>query len=313
MAKKTNCGQCNNSVGKKAKALQCEICEKWFHTTCEGINDKTYELITEDSSSGTPKLHWYCTKTCSDAVSKYIVRLSNLEEQVQKLTSRIERMEKGELSDQLVEAVKKVASECQPKQTVLDNQAQGQAKEQELTEKITSQGVKEVQERERRKANLVWFGITENNSEDVAVRTKADKKKVEDICSDTFGEKIETVSCKRLGRRDKDVKGARPLLITLQDDTQVRKILKEARKLRDKEENNGIYVKKDSTPLERANLKRLLEIRNQRRENTKQNNGTEIWVIRNEEVVDISKKPTYAEALTKAASNSEETSPKRQN
>ena len=108
------------------------------------------------------------------------------------------------------------------------------------------------------------------------------------------------ISCKRLGKKDTEAKGVRPLLVTHHEETQVKKILREAKSLRDKEKYKGIYVKKDSTPLERQNLKRLLTLRDQRREDTKKKNGTEIWVIRNEDVVDISKAPSYAEILMRS-------------
>ena len=51
----------------------------------------------------------------------------------------------------------------------------------------------------------------------------------------------------------------RPMLVTVKDKSQENRILKEARKLKDVDEFKNVYIKKDSTPLERQEMKNLIE------------------------------------------------------
>ena len=38
------CGQCTKHVGEKDNEIQCELCECWFHTACEGVSDEMYKV-----------------------------------------------------------------------------------------------------------------------------------------------------------------------------------------------------------------------------------------------------------------------------
>jgi hypothetical protein len=62
---------------------------------------------------------------------------------------------------------------------------------------------------------------------------------------------IDVTACKRL--RSKDAANTcRPLLVTVKDSVQVWSVLKTARKLGESADYKSVFVKKDSTPLERA-------------------------------------------------------------
>ena len=49
-------------------------------------------------------------------------------------------------------------------------------------------------------------------------------------------------------------------------------------------------MKKDCTPLERTEMKRLMEERNKKREETKTTGGNENWIIRQGKVVNVTRK-----------------------
>ena len=57
---------------------------------------------------------------------------------------------------------------------------------------------------------------------------------------------------------------SRPLLVTVKSSEEISQILKAARKLCNSTEFKAIFVKKDSTLLEQAEIKKLLEDRNKR-------------------------------------------------
>ena len=80
-----------------------------------------------------------------------------------------------------------------------------------------------------------------------------------DLCGRALEVDVEVASCNRL--RAKNTGEPHPLLMTLKGSSKVGGILRGARKLRGCTGFSGIFVKKDRTPLERAEMKRLLEER----------------------------------------------------
>ena len=88
-SKKKYCGICSATVLKKDKALQCELCEFWYHTSCEKMDDDTYDLIIKDRAKEVPMIHWYCSKQCNKVASKYLGGVLHLEREVQKLTKKL--------------------------------------------------------------------------------------------------------------------------------------------------------------------------------------------------------------------------------
>ena len=59
------CGRCRKIVKRGDDALECEICQQWFHVKCEEISKAQYKVMLECNKEGKKKtkLHWYC-KTC---------------------------------------------------------------------------------------------------------------------------------------------------------------------------------------------------------------------------------------------------------
>ena len=51
------CGTCRNQVGEKDKALECDVCTQWFHTRCQSVSDKLYEILAEEEGN----CSWYCS------------------------------------------------------------------------------------------------------------------------------------------------------------------------------------------------------------------------------------------------------------
>ena len=80
-----------------------------------------------------------------------------------------------------------------------------------------------------------------------------------DLCGRALEVDGKVAFCNRL--RAKNTGEPVPLLMTLKDSSKVGGVLGEARKLRVCTEFSGIFVKKDCTPLERAEMKRVIEER----------------------------------------------------
>ena len=51
------CRNCQKEVFEEGDALQCEICQLWFHIKCQKINAKTYKFLSSQYDQG---LHLFC-------------------------------------------------------------------------------------------------------------------------------------------------------------------------------------------------------------------------------------------------------------
>ena len=47
------CGICSKTVGKRMKAVQCDLCNYWNHIKCDNVDNKTYESLKKSDQSQT--------------------------------------------------------------------------------------------------------------------------------------------------------------------------------------------------------------------------------------------------------------------
>jgi hypothetical protein len=131
-------------------------------------------------------------------------------------------------------------------------------KEMELKNKtadlseVASESSRELVDKDRRKANLIWFGIPESTASDAKDRVMYGTAFVVDCCSKVLYTSIDVTSCKRLRLKDTAANTFRPLLVTVKDSVKFWSVLKTARKLGESADYKSVFVKKDSIPLERA-------------------------------------------------------------
>lgn len=153
---------------------------------------------------------------------------------------------------------------------------------------VVQLSAREMEDRKSRETKLVWFGIPEKDSEDVEVRKKADLSFVTELGQKVFKfEKGVFKNAVRLGKRaGKD----RPLLTVVDTSDRVGEILRGARTFRSQQEYSNISVKKDMTPLEREEQRRLVSVRNQKREEAEKNETGEWFIIRKGRVVNVTRR-----------------------
>ena len=156
--------------------------------------------------------------------------------------------------------------------------------DQLLDEKVDDKN-KEMEERERRKKNLVVFGIPENNNADPVERKKHDTEKFSSVCNELGVPEVssEILNSFRLGATNPKNE-PRPLKIILKSEEQKRKILSKARNLKTSPNIHfqKIDVKPDLTLKERAIRKELvIQLK------ARQSKGETGLVIRNGKIVQI--------------------------
>jgi hypothetical protein len=95
---------------------------------------------------------------------------------------------------------------------------------------------------------------------------------VAECYSKVLNTSIELTSCKMLRSKDAATNTFRPLLVTVKDPAQVWSVLKTARKLGKSADYKSVFVKKDSTPLERMVFRKKWQERIRRKSTENQVN-----------------------------------------
>ena len=65
-SKDEKCGTCKKMVTDDTNGLQCELCNTWYHTKCQGVQDSLYQALNEYST----EIFWFC-KQCKQGAEKF--------------------------------------------------------------------------------------------------------------------------------------------------------------------------------------------------------------------------------------------------
>ena len=274
-----NCVTCKVSITDDTPALNCDGCgEVWKCSACLGLDEEIYAMLVHSASS----LKWLCDK-CDSAIlnretkvpdkvmeileeilqrSKTIEeRLSNIEATMEEkadkatvcdLERRMEALE-HKINDEIKTDLKKMNE--QMKNVVVDKDEGNHNHLAKLDTNVSDNvelSVKEMQDRDRRKENLVIFNVPESSSEDREERKLYDISEVLDIFKD---QKTDTPVSNpvRLGLKPSDNKYPRPLRVTVPDEETKWRVVKEAKNLATtgKENHVRVFIKRDMTRFER--------------------------------------------------------------
>lgn len=242
------CKYCKEISLSEVQTVTCERCEDLICISCSKLSSKEYSFLQKSKL-----LHWFC-RDCE----KPTLGARKREELVE------EHGNESKLLNDVVNSLSEMVRSLSDKLSLLCNElteVKAQLKNTEEKEvknktadlsEVANDSSRELLDRERRKANLVWFGIPESNASDAKDRVMDDSAFVVDCCSKVLNTSIDVISCKRLRSKDTAGNTVRPLLVTVKDSAQVWSVLKTARKLGESADYKSVFVKKDSTPLERA-------------------------------------------------------------
>lgn len=251
---KAKCPDCSKLVGDKDSGVKCEVCDEWFHSKCQNVPDDTYQFMMDNKS-----MHWYCV-TCNKSVGKILKVLSKLEARQDKVEEEIAKLN-SELAS-IKGEVKEVKEMAEKAETRLDVAIEAKL----IAEKIDSsfdsrvevkvknikEDVAESMEIEKRKENLIFFGVKETVSDQQVNDEKhPDWFMIEEILK--VGLKLDAnrhvADVTRIGRY---VAGkVRPVRVKVTSFESRSEILKRARTLKDCEEFKRIFVAPDLTQKQR--------------------------------------------------------------
>ena len=212
------CGACNQPVPEDAKALECQLCDLWYHIECEGIAVDKYELLEPVREL----VKWFCKK-CDRTFAKMKQEINSLKTRVTELETRMET----KINDKISEVVGERMERDRRKNNLMyfdlpeaPNSVKGKDRETHDLELLESLG-NGIQAKE---LNI---------------------------------EEAKVVSTFRLGKKREDGT-IRPLCVQLSDPKLKFSVIAAARKLRNAKDWRGdVFIAPDLTKLQRAEGKKL--------------------------------------------------------
>ena len=296
------CGACNEDVVGKEKAMQCDLCNRWVHNACCSMPDDLYKTLVKHEKKNIG-IKWFC-KVCELHFGKVKLEIKAIAERQVEVESKQATMEVSltEARREIVELKKEFKEFVREKQQNEEKDSEKvEGKIDEIKEEISeikrsysemAQGgnqaglvmprgitntpnriikveVSELMERDKRKNNLVIFGIEETNDEN------ATKVKINEI---TRAVGLDENKIKYFGRVGRLVAGAKPRIVRVvcEDAETKRRFLKESNRLKTMEGFANTYVAIDLTKAQQVQDKNLRDKLKEYRESNKEariNNG----------------------------------------
>ena len=316
------CGGCGAIVAGD-QMIECERCLKWLCKNCSTLDDTSLDFFGQHKI-----MHWYCPpcnapamkavtsdnlieqrcKAYYDSFKEEVLQMINtnvgqVKASLETTENKLRNEQKDQndkltkLNDDLVKRMDKLdqgPNSLETKFEELNSKLNKEPKDLDkyLKEKIqeaTEDSVKEMSDRENRKCNIILFNVKESEHVDTENRKKDDAEATRGILRKM---NVDTPLSKptRLGQGTKP----RPLRVTLPSQGDVMKVMKEAAKMRDKEDLKDIFINRDLTPLERTNLKKLLEEKKRRNKIAEEAGEDTSWTIRGNKLVKMPQKKAQA-------------------
>ena len=259
---KSECKGCQKNFDKQ-KRMECGFCENGYCQPCSSLSKSTFDAIYSCGSAS-----WYCNH-CIHAipgVQRLLVRMGNVETDVESLKERVETLEKREL--------------------VSNDQIKG----------LVTEEMAERKEVETRRLNLVCLNLPESRKDDPKDRQEEDHDFLFNVLENKMNldmGAIEISKVVRLGKREAGQTKRRPIRFTVNQFDHKRQILKANNLLRKSEDvvYSNIYFTPDLTKNQR---KHAYELRVERR--SRENNGERDLKISRGKIVTVGKETNKDES-----------------
>ena len=217
MPGKYPCFKCDKEVtskGAAAKAVQCGYCKLWVHQGCLKICDEVYNWIAQQQ-------HFICDN-CKHSASE-------TKQQLMGFTTRLEELEERDKQRE-----KEIADINKRLELVSNKVESGGGATIDMAHNSELSVLRELNERESKKSNLVIHSIPESDSRIGSERKEHDLQMLTDILSQIKQNDVEVdkdVSfITRLGEQNPDK--PRPLLLKLKTEVMKENILHNAKHLK---------------------------------------------------------------------------------
>ena len=238
---------CKKAVTSEHKSIQCQTCELWVHADCQGLTDEVLNILVDTERYG--GICWHCDSCLASSarLEKSVIalekRMKDVENVSEKHTGEIKRI------DDNVELLRKELEEERNKR---------KEAEQHRDENIITK--EEYREREARRCNVILHRVKEPAEEmrSAGERKDHDLEECRKIfCILNMEEEARTgiKVCRRIGEWGQE---PRPLVVVLRTEEARRRLLEDARKLRNTEYQD-VGIVPDLTVQQRREEQHMLE------------------------------------------------------
>ena len=251
-SEKADCPICKKIVKDKSNGVQCDRCDAWYHAGCQKITMKFYQSLQECKEE-----KWFC-KTCHSEIKQLENTLKMLRSENKDLRERIKTLEeKWEL---FKEELKEETVKCTLERVSVE----------------IGKHFEEMEERNKRKNNVVLYNVPESQSEGPQERQTDDMVQCCDVFEGSLKVNVSIESVVRLGKKEEGRK--RPLLVKLSSEREKKNILANAKNLKDERNpwKKRVGIARDMTKMEREQ-----DIQAREELKIKRAAGDHTWYVKN--------------------------------
>ena len=274
----SDCWKCRmclkNFCDDNDKLAVCERCSKPVCLACSDLSEKDYANL---SSENCPFL-WCCQvckapalkamKTDNDIEQKckeqFELLSSELREEMKSMKDRIDSLEKKNdppnlkqtISELIQEKLSEIKGSGESSERTYANVVAGADGTKKDNSQIVKDSIGEINDRERRKLNIIIYNVEESKSDDLEERKKHDLKEANDLVKEIgVNDRVNISRPVRLfkSKKPEHVNKPRPLRVMVESEEQRRLILQGLKNVEEgkKSKLKTIFMKRDMTPLER--------------------------------------------------------------
>jgi len=183
MASDTECLGCGQKFKQKDTSIQCTICGLWAHKTCSGVTNELFKCLS-DQFKATGRAYWACRSCCAYAEGM-THRLRQLEEKTAEATR---------MGEENAKEIRSLREEVNTRDKQLERRIENG--EDSIFE--------EMNKRDRRKKNVVLYGVQESARGDGRQRMEDDKTELNEIFTVmdvNLAAKDDVEFCRRVGAK----------------------------------------------------------------------------------------------------------------
>ena len=291
------CGQCNKAVTDRDSGVLCEMCENWYHTSCEGISEEVYKVLGK-----TDALHWFC-KRCNSGVVKILKSVGKLHEKIAEVEARMLAIQ-GDTNNEM----QKLKQSIDEVRNVVDTKVTGEVKKnveehvvqfrdivkEQLELEDVQETIRESKEHadrlrmdraeqddiETRRCNIILYRVPESDEVLAEDRRRHDIRVCEQFLF-SFHVGVDSDDIRkvmRLGRRSDDSTSPRPILVQLGSRHMKNLVMESLYKIKSMEAKfKNFIVAHDMTRKQREECKVLVA---EAKEKTENESGDCVYKVR---------------------------------
>ena len=274
------CTICENLV--EDLGIACEQCNQWWHISCKGISEDHFNNFIANQ----PNFLYYCDNCKPNKAKESISNKAIFEQMAKMMTTMQKVLDKNEeMSKSNKEIIKRVTKleQNNENKTVSEAQVQNivEKKLENIVDEKVSDAIREMNEHESRKLNLIFVNVPEGEGDDPKSK---DKEVLTEIMKKVLPtDDINFEQINRLGEKKQDSR-PRLLKVRVKNMETKMKILKSSSKINEgsniEDPRKKMYINIDYTRKEREMNKNLREeLRN------KPAHEREKYQIRNNKIV----------------------------